>query len=113
MKKKRLAVLVSGHGGNLQAIMDAMSGPLGQVAELALVLSNNPVAYAIERAMQAHIPAISVPHRIYPVRRDFDNALLAVTRPYRIDTIALAGFMRIFRYEERRRWLRFLKAWTP
>ena len=58
-RKLRTAVLVSGGGTNLQAILDARGGVI-QSAEIALVVSNNPGAYALERAKQAGVPALTL-----------------------------------------------------
>lgn len=89
--KTRLAVFVSGSGTNLQAIIDAKI----QNVEIALVLSNNPGAYALERAKKHGIPVEIVDHRDYSLREEFEREILMRLEPYNIDLIALAGFMRI------------------
>ncbi|MGE5444355.1 MAG: phosphoribosylglycinamide formyltransferase [Ignavibacteriales bacterium] len=89
--KTRLAVFVSGSGTNLQAIIDAKI----QNVEIALVLSNNPGAYALERAKKHGIPVEIVDHRDYSLREEFEREILMRLVPYNIDLIALAGFMRI------------------
>jgi phosphoribosylglycinamide formyltransferase-1 len=91
VKKTRLAVLVSGSGTNLQAIIDACIPSV----EIVLVLSNNPEAYALERAKKHGIPVEVADHRRYPDREEYDKHLLKVLESYRVDLIALAGFMRI------------------
>ncbi len=91
MRKKRLAVFVSGSGTNLQAIIDAGI----PTVEIALVLSNNPGAYALERAKKHGIPAEAADHKDFPGREEYDEHVLGLLRPYGVDLIALAGFMRI------------------
>lgn len=90
----RLAVLISGSGTNLQAIMDAQkAGTLD--AEITVVFSNRANAAGLERAAQAGIPTASLDHRDYPDREQFDQAMIEVLTPYAPDTVVLAGFMRI------------------
>lgn len=90
----RLAVLISGSGTNLQAIMDAQkAGTLD--AEIAVVFSNRASAAGLERAAQAGLPTASLDHRDYPDREQFDQAMIEVLTPYAPDTVVLAGFMRI------------------
>lgn len=90
----QLAVLISGSGTNLQAIMDAQkAGALD--AEIAVVFSNRANAAGLERAAQAGIPTASLDHRDYPDREQFDQAMIEVLTPYAPDTVVLAGFMRI------------------
>nr|WP_155137527.1 phosphoribosylglycinamide formyltransferase [Alcanivorax sp. VBW004] len=89
-----MAVLISGSGTNLQAIMDAQkTGTLD--AEIAVVFSNRANAAGLERAAQAGIPTASLDHRDYPDREQFDQAMIEVLTPYAPDTVVLAGFMRI------------------
>ena len=87
---KRLVVLVSGRGSNLQAILDAHL-PL----ELTAVISNDPAAAALTRARTARVPAIGLDHRRFPDRAEFDRALGAEIDRCAPDLIALAGFMRV------------------
>ena len=91
----RVAVLVSGGGTNLQALIDAAArGELPHVA-LSLVVSNNAEAYALERARRAGIPtAVCVRAKGEP-REDFEARLLAILRDNGIDMLILAGFMAI------------------
>ena len=90
----QLAVLISGSGTNLQAIMDAQkAGTLD--AEIAVVFSNRANAAGLERAAQAGIPTASLDHRDYPDREQFDQAMIEVLTPYAPDTVVLAGCMRI------------------
>ncbi len=90
-KKTRVAVFVSGNGSNLQAIIDANI----RSADIAVVLSNRPDAYAIERAKNHDIPVEIVDHKDYDSRESFEKAIIERITPYQIDLIALAGFMRI------------------
>jgi phosphoribosylglycinamide formyltransferase-1 len=90
-KKTHLAVFVSGSGTNLQAIIDAKIPSV----EIAVVVSNNPSAYAIERAKRHNIPVEIIDHRNYSSREEFEKEILGRLEPYNIDLIALAGFMRI------------------
>jgi len=96
----RVAVFASGNGSTLQAILDAYcpvaDAPLTADAPVtvALVVSNNPEAYALERARLAGVTAIAVDHRGRS-REAFEADLAAVVDAHRIDLICLAGFMRI------------------
>ena len=91
MRKTRLAVFVSGSGTNLQAIIDAGI----PAVEIVLVLSNNPGAYALERAKKHGIPAVAADHKNFPGREEYEKHVLELLEPYNVDLIALAGFMRI------------------
>ncbi|HXG31348.1 MAG TPA: phosphoribosylglycinamide formyltransferase [Thermodesulfobacteriota bacterium] len=90
-EKTRLAVFVSGSGTNLQAIIDAQIPSV----EIVVVISNNPAAYAIERAKRHNIPVEVIDHRNYPSREEFEKEILRRLEPYKVDLIALAGFMRV------------------
>jgi phosphoribosylglycinamide formyltransferase-1 len=91
----RLAVLVSGTGTNLQALLDA--GARGELAPatVAVVVSNRPGVAALDRAARAGVPAIVVDHTAHPDRTAFERALLAVLDAHRVDAVVLAGFMRV------------------
>ena len=89
-----IAVLVSGGGTNLQALIDAQNEGGIPNGKLALVVSPNPTAYALERAKAASIPA-QVIVREKGVPKDFEDALERVFEAYNIDLIVLAGFMTI------------------
>lgn len=90
----RLAVLISGQGSNLQALIDATRrADFG--AEIALVISNVPSAYGLERARKAGIPARVISHRDYADRAAFDEAIDQALRDQRIELVCLAGFMRV------------------
>ncbi len=96
---KRLVVLVSGSGTNLQAIMDAIQ--LGQIeASIEVVISNRKQAYALERAEQANISTLYFPFKPYrdagKSREDYDADLVEKVQVYQPDLIVLAGWMHIF-----------------
>lgn len=84
-------MFVSGSGTNLQAIIDAGI----PAVEIVLVLSNNPGAYALERAKKHGIPAVAADHKNFPGREEYEKHVLGLLEPYNVDLIALAGYMRI------------------
>lgn len=90
--KCSIAVLISGNGSNLQALIDASH--LGNYT-IGLVISNKSDAYGLERARRANIATQVIDHREYANREDFDAALMAVLDAERPQLIVLAGFMRI------------------
>jgi phosphoribosylglycinamide formyltransferase 1 len=90
----RLAVLISGSGSNLQAVLNACaSGSLP--ARVILVVSNKTEAFGIERASRAGIPAITKPKMKEQDRIEYDQELAEVVEAYRPDWVILAGWMRI------------------
>jgi phosphoribosylglycinamide formyltransferase-1 len=91
MTKKRLGVLISGRGSNLQALIEAAADP-AYPAEVALVLSNREDAAGLARAAAAGIPHTAVPH---PSRRDFAVEANRRLQQSGIELIALAGYMRL------------------
>lgn len=91
---KRIVVLISGSGSNLQAIMDAIGA--GQInGRIEAVLSNKADAFGLERARKANIPALILKHTDFENREAFDQAMIAKIDDYKPDLIVLAGFMRI------------------
>ena len=91
----RIVVLISGHGSNLQALIDAeRRGELGG-GQIVAVFSNRADAFGLERARKAGIPTEVVSHKDFPERAAFDAALMARIDTYRPDLVVLAGFMRI------------------
>lgn len=94
-EKTKIAVLVSGGGTNLQALIDASNSGIIKNGELALVISNNPGAYALTRAQMANIPAVIVTKKEYGSQEAFEEKMLEVLAEYKIDMIVLAGFMNI------------------
>ncbi|MGN0482564.1 MAG: phosphoribosylglycinamide formyltransferase [Lachnospiraceae bacterium] len=89
----RVAVLVSGGGTNLQAIMDALDSGKITNAELSIVISNNPNAYALERAKKHGVEAVCVSPKDYESRDVFHKALLECLQQAEVDLIVLAGFL--------------------
>ena len=87
----RVAVLVSGGGTNLQAIIDAINAGNITNTELEVVISNNKNAYALERAKQAGIDAVCVSPKDFENRELFNEALIAKIDEYNVDLIVLAG----------------------
>ena len=91
--KINIAVLVSGGGTNLQALIDAQKSGLIQSGEIRLVLSNNPDAYALKRAKDNDIPTAVVTKKEAGSRAAMEDRIVATLEQYRIDLIVLAGFM--------------------
>jgi phosphoribosylglycinamide formyltransferase-1 len=98
MRKVRTAVLISGRGSNLTALVEAAKDP-SYPAEIALVLSNRPEALGLEFARAKGIQAIAVDHKLFASRAEFEAALDRHLRVNEIDVIALAGFMRVLSAE--------------
>lgn len=99
-KKAKIAVLVSGGGTNLQALIDAQGSGILQSGEIRAVITTNPRAYALERASKAGIETLILP------RDGFEEALEAALEERGIDLIILAGFMRILSGDFTARWPR-------
>ncbi|WP_461873873.1 phosphoribosylglycinamide formyltransferase [Fusicatenibacter sp.] len=87
----RLAVLVSGGGTNLQAILDAIDEETITNAEVSVVISNNAGAYALERAKKKGIDAVCLSPKTFASREAFNEALLAKLQSYNVDLVVLAG----------------------
>ncbi len=94
MARLKVAVLISGRGSNLQALIDACA-PADFPAEIRLVLSNRADAAGLERARRAGIPTQVVSHREYGTRAEFDAALDRALEAAEIELVCLAGFMRV------------------
>ena len=93
-KRCKTAILISGSGTNLQAFIDAVdNGNLD--LDLAVVFSNKPDAFGLERAERAGIPTSCVQHSDYPDREAFDQAVIEELDRFEPDLLILAGFMRI------------------
>lgn len=89
-----VVVLISGTGRNLQAIIDGVAA--GQIpAELRAVISNRPDVQGLQRARDAGIPALTLPHTDFPDRDAFDAALREQIEEFEPDIVPLAGFMRV------------------
>lgn len=95
MAKARIAVLVSGGGTNLQALIDAQVSGIIQSGEIQVVISNNPAAYALERAAKAGIAGEVVTKRECGSQAAFEEKIKQILGTYKIDLIVLAGFMSI------------------
>lgn len=93
--KAKIAVLVSGGGTNLQALIDAQQSGIINSGELALVVSNNRSAYALTRAQNAGIKTAVVIKKECKNQADFEGRILELLRENEIDMIVLAGFMSI------------------
>ena len=103
----KVAVLVSGGGTNLQAILDAIDNGTITNAAVSVVISNNRDAYALERARKHNIEAVCISPKDYPDRAAFNQAFLEKLDSYAVDLVVLAGFlvvipeMMIKKYENR------------
>lgn len=89
----RVAVMVSGGGTNLQAIIDAVQAGTITNTELVAVISNNKGAYALERAKQAGIEGVVVSPKDYADREQFNQALVETVDSLNVDLIVLAGYL--------------------
>lgn len=89
----KIAVLVSGGGTNLQAIIDSIADGHITDTKIEAVISNNPKAYALERAKKAGIEALCISPKSFESRADFNAALLEAVNERQVDLIVLAGFM--------------------
>ncbi len=90
----KVGILISGNGTNLQAIIDA-SQKDDFPAEIVIVISNNPSAYGLKRAILADIPIKVIDHKLFNHREDFDSAVSIELRKADCELVCLAGFMRI------------------
>ena len=93
MLKKKIAVLVSGGGTNLQALIDAQESGIIKSGEIVLVISNKEGAYALERAKNHNIKGVVIPS--VTLKENFEAELMKALDEAQIDIIVLAGFMRI------------------
>jgi phosphoribosylglycinamide formyltransferase 1 len=94
LTKKRVGVLISGRGSNLQALIEACEEP-DYPAEIVLVISNVPGAQGLLRAEEAGILATAINHKKFSSREEFDQALCRVLDDAKIDLLCNAGFMRL------------------
>lgn len=99
MVKKNVAVLVSGDGTNLQALIDSEKSGIIKSGTITLVVSNKESAYALERAKNAGIEALYIPRG-----KDFEASLIKVLEEKKIDVIVLAGFLSILSLDFVRRY---------
>ena len=94
MPRKRVAILISGRGSNMAALIEAAKDP-AYPAEIVLVLSNRPDAAGIATAHDADIATAVVDHKQFKEREAFEYALQKVLEDHRIEIVCLAGFMRL------------------
>ena len=103
MAKTPIAVLISGNGSNLQALMDAAQAA-DYPAVIKLVISNKADAYGLTRAEKAGIPSVVLNHKDYPSREAFDEAMHQELVTHGIEFVCLAGFMRLLSPAFVRKW---------
>ena len=103
LNKARIAVLVSGGGTNLEALLNAQEAGALPHGEIVLVLSSNPEAYALERAKRRGVPAIPLSRKQLG-QEPFEAALMEALTQYRVDLVVLAGFLSILSLDFVRRW---------
>lgn len=104
MSNRKIGVLVSGRGSNLQAVIDRIADgylPL----EIAVVISDKADAYALERAVQAGVAAVAIPRSECASKEDFEKKIDTALRSHGAEVIVLAGFMRILSSD-------FVNKWT-
>jgi phosphoribosylglycinamide formyltransferase 1 len=94
MTRRRVAILISGRGSNMTALIEAARAP-DYPAEIALVASNDPAAPGLETARAAGVAVAAVDHRIHATREDFERSLDRLLEIQRIEFVCLAGFMRL------------------
>ena len=93
--QKKIAVLASGSGSNLQAVIDAIKSSRLNNTVIAVVISNKKDAFALERAKNAGIETLFVNPKEFKSNEEYDKKLIEVIRNYNVDLIVLAGYMRI------------------
>lgn len=106
VSKTRIAVLVSGGGTNLQALLDAQKGGKLPDGEIVLVVASNPKAYAITRAQQAGVPAVVCSRKALGSQGAFEAAISQALADHGVELIVLAGFLSILTEDFTRRWPR-------
>ena len=89
----KIAVLVSGGGTNLQAIMDAIDAGKIKNTKISVVISNNAGAYALTRAEKKGIETLCISPKSYESREEFNKAFLEKLKSYQVDLVVLAGFL--------------------
>ena len=94
-KIKKLAVLVSGSGTNLQAIIDAVQSGDLKDTEIAIVISNKKDAYALKRAEKAHIKNLFLNPKDFKSNPEYDKKMMEIIASNRVDLIVLAGYLKI------------------
>lgn len=97
---KRLAILVSGSGSNMQSIADSTNrGILKGLAAIVLVISSNPNAYALRRAENENIKAVCIERKDFEDEKSFNGAILEELQNTKVDIVCLAGYMRMIGQE--------------
>ena len=104
MNKTKIAVLVSGGGTNLQALLDAQKAGSLPSGQIVLVISNKPGAYALERARRAGVESLTITRRDCGSAEAFEQALLKALESHGIELVILAGFMSILSADFTRRY---------
>jgi phosphoribosylglycinamide formyltransferase 1 len=94
IRRKRTAVLISGRGSNMQALVERARDP-SYPAEIVLVLSNRPDASGLSFAKENKIPCAVADHKIYAGREEFERAMQILLELHRVELVCLAGFMRM------------------
>lgn len=90
-----IAVMVSGGGTNLQALIDAQKAGKIPHGQIRLVIASNDRAYALQRAEKENIPSTVIRHKDYPVQEEFDQKIVDTLHEYQIDMVVLAGYLSI------------------
>ena len=90
-----IAVMVSGGGTNLQALIDAQKAGKIPHGQIRLVIASNDRAYALQRAEKENIPSAVIRHKDYPVQEEFDQKIVDTLHEYQIDMVVLAGYLSI------------------
>lgn len=101
--RRRVAILISGRGSNMSALIDTSRDPRFP-AEIVAVISNRPDAPGLERAREARIAAEAIDHKAFSTREDFEAALEARLEAHVVELVALAGFMRLMTPSFVERW---------
>lgn len=104
MVKTKVAVLVSGGGTNLQALLDAQQSGLLTDGEIVLVIASNAKAYALTRAAQAGVPAVVCSRKELGSQAAFETAISQALADHGVELIVLAGFMSILSEDFTSRW---------
>jgi len=94
MPSSKIAVFCSGYGSNFQAILDAVASKKLRT-EVALMVCDNPKAFAIRRAKKANVPLVLIPPKLFATRQAHEKVIVSILKQQRIDLIVLAGYMRI------------------
>ncbi len=103
-KKLKTAVLISGNGGNLQALLDASRANENFPAEISLVISNKPEAFGLVRAERAGVKTSVINHKNFKTRDGFDHEIHSQLIQNKIEVVCLAGFMRILTADFVNKW---------